>query len=75
MNDRKFNPGFTSNFNIGYLDVNQNLRAGNHMAFVSIGFYKVFRSKKVFNGSFYTIGVCPEEMPPSSFIRRSVKNF
>ena len=35
-----FNSGLTSYFNIRYLDVNQNIRTGNQMIFIKIGFYK-----------------------------------
>ena len=38
MNAQKFNTGFTSFFNIRYLDVNWNLRTSNQMIFISIGF-------------------------------------
>ena len=40
MNAQKFNPGFTSYFNIGYLDVNRYLRTSNQMTFISIDFKK-----------------------------------
>ena len=40
INAQKFSPGFTSYFNIGYLDVSQNLRTGNQKTFFSIGFEK-----------------------------------
>ena len=38
INGQRFNPGSTSYFNIGDLDVNWNLRIGNQMTFISIGF-------------------------------------
>ena len=42
MNAQKFNPGFTSYFNIGNLDVNRCLRTSNQMTYFSIGFLKAF---------------------------------
>ena len=44
MNAKTFNPGFTSYFNIGYLDVNRYLRTNNQMTFVNIdfGFFSYF---------------------------------
>ena len=38
VNAQKLNLGFTSYFNIRYLDINRNLITGNQMTFISIAF-------------------------------------